>query len=149
MVKNEIFEALLSTDFFATQAQCQTSKLYVYLQKPIIADQLPLILATIMRLFRIIRLIWTFYKNFLPLSIIITAFCLRAFWIYGFSAFFGIFWGKIVTLGLTYYLINSNKKNEYYYYQNLGLAKTLLWAATLVFDFVFFLLLIFLAYQFK
>jgi len=119
------------------------------LQKPIIADQLPLILATIMRLFRIIRLIWTFYKNFLPLSIIITAFCLRAFWIYGFSAFFGIFWGKIVTLGLTYYLINSNKKNEYYYYQNLGLAKTLLWAATLVFDFVFFLLLIFLAYQFK
>lgn len=102
-----------------------------------------------MRSFKIIRLIWTFYKNFLFLSVIITALCLRAFWMYGFATFFGIFWGKLITLGLTYYLLNPNKKNEYYYYQNLGISKTILWTATLTFDFVLFLLLIFLAYQFK
>jgi hypothetical protein len=102
-----------------------------------------------MRLYKTIRLTWTFYKNFLVLSIIITAFCLRAFWMYGFATFFGIFWGKLVTLGLTYYLLNLNKKNEYYYYRNLGISKTLLWAATLTFDFVLFLFLIFLVYQCK
>jgi len=102
-----------------------------------------------MRLYKTIRLTWTFYKNFLVLSIIITAFCLRAFWIYGFATFFGIFWGKLITLGLTYYLLNLNIKNEYFYYQNLGISKTLLWVATLTFDFVLFLLLIFLVYQCK
>lgn len=98
-----------------------------------------------MRLFNIIRLIWTFYKNFLLLSVIITGFCLRAFWMYGFAAFFGIFWCKVLTLALTYYFINTKKKNEYYYYQNLGVSKTLLWTVTISFDFVLFLLFIILA----
>ena len=93
-----------------------------------------------MRLFTTIRLICTFYRNFLLLSAIITAFCARAFWLYGFAGFFGIFWCKVATLGLTYYFINTSKKNEYYYYQNLGVAKTLLWTATLSLDLLLFLL---------
>ena len=117
------------------------------LANPIILKALTVV--AIMRLFKIIRLVWTFYKNFLLLSAIITAFCLRAFWMYGFASFFGIFWCKVVTLGLTYYFINTNKKNEYYYYQNLGVAKTLLWRATLSFDFVLFLLLLILTYHLK
>lgn len=103
----------------------------------------------IMRMFKIIRLIWTFYKNFLLLSAIITAFCIRAFWMYDLAGFFGIFWCKVVTLGLTYYFINTNKKNEYYYYQNLGVPKALLWMATLSFDFIMFLVLIILTYHLK
>lgn len=103
----------------------------------------------IMRLFKIIRLTWTFYKNFLLISAIITFFCLRAFWINGFAGFLGIFWCKVLTFGLTYYFINTNKKNEYYYYQNLGVAKALLWTATLSFDFILFLLLLILTYHLK
>jgi hypothetical protein len=98
---------------------------------------------------KIIRLTWTFYRNFLLLSAIITAFCARAFWMYGFAGFFGIFWCKIATLGLTYYLINTRKKNEYYYYQNLGVGKRLLWSITLSFDFALFLLLLMLTYRLK
>ena len=101
------------------------------------------------RLFKTIRLIWAFYMNFLWPSVILTAFCLRAFWVFGFDSFFGIFWCKVLTLGLTYYLINSNKKNEYYYFQNLGVTKTLLWAATISFDFILFLLLLILTYHLK
>jgi hypothetical protein len=80
---------------------------------------------------------------------VITAFCVRAFWLNGFAGFFGIFWCKLATLGLTYYFINANKKNEYYYYQNLGVAKTLLWGATLIFDFILFLLLLILTSYLK
>ncbi len=97
-----------------------------------------------MRLFKTIQLIWTFYKSFLLLSAIITFFCVRAFWKYGFASFFGIFWCKIATLGLTYYLVSTYKKNEYYYYQNLGVSKTLLWTVSLSFDFALFLFLLIL-----
>jgi hypothetical protein len=103
----------------------------------------------ILRLLKIIRLTWTFYKNFLLLSIIITAFCLRAFWINGFASFFGIFWCKVATLGLIFYFVNINKKNEYYYYLNLGVSKTMLWAVTLSFDFILFILFLILTYHLK
>jgi len=53
-----------------------------------------------------------------------------------------LFWFKAVTLGLTYYFINEYKSKEYYYYQNLGVSKSLLWAATLIFDFALFIFLI-------
>ena len=102
-----------------------------------------------MQQFKIIRLIWTFYKNFLILSAIINFFCLRTLWFNGLSSFFGIFWCKVMTLGVTYYFVNNNKKYEYYYYLNLGVPKTLLWTATLSFDFVLFLLILILTYHLK
>lgn len=102
-----------------------------------------------MKLVKFIRLNWTFYKNFLLLSAIITAFCLRAIWLNGLSAFFGVFWCKLISLALIYYFVNSNKKNEYYYYQNLGIGKRLLWTTTLSFDFVLFILLLILTYHLK
>ena len=96
-----------------------------------------------------IRLIWTFYRSFIFLSLTITACCISVFWMYGFSVFSKLFWLKIVTLGLTYYFINSYKRKEYYYYQNLGISKLLLWTATLTFDFALFIFLIIQIYQFK
>lgn len=38
------------------------------------------------------------------------------------------------------YSTNSYKKNEFYYYKNLGLSKLKLWPPILVFDFLFFLI---------
>jgi len=75
--------------------------------------------------------------------------CLSAFWNYGFSIFAGIFWLKVATLGLTYYFINDYKRNEFYYYQNLGVSKGLLWTSILIFDFALFLFLIVEIYIFK
>lgn len=98
-----------------------------------------------MRPLIIIRLVFTFYKSFLLFSLLITIACLRTFWMQGFAAFFGIFWCKLITLGITYYFINVNKKHEYYYYRNLGVSRTLLWTAALSFDFILFIFLIILA----
>ncbi|MET0394241.1 MAG: hypothetical protein ABW019_13935 [Chitinophagaceae bacterium] len=86
-----------------------------------------------------IRLTWTFYKSFLFFSLVITTCCLSIFWKYGFSVFFMLFWLKLITLGLTYYFINQYKSREYYYYRNLGVSKSLLWAVTLLFDFALFI----------
>ncbi|HEY6954246.1 MAG TPA: hypothetical protein VI385_03335 [Flavisolibacter sp.] len=82
-------------------------------------------------------------------SLVITACCLNLFWNYGFSIFFELFWFKIATLGLTFYYINGYKNKEYYYYQNLGVSRLLLWASTIVFDFALFLFLIIQTYRFK
>ena len=102
-----------------------------------------------MQTFKTIRLIWTFYRSFLFVSLIITGCCLSIFWKYGYSVFFGVFWLKIATLGLTYYFINSYKSKEYYYYRNLGISKALLWMIPLTFDFVFFIFLVIQTNKFR
>ncbi len=96
-----------------------------------------------------IKLIWLFYKSFLLASSVITVCCLALFWKNGFSVFIGIFWFKIITLGLIFYFINEYKSKEYYYYQNLGISKTLLWISILTFDFTLFIFLIIQTYQLK
>ena len=106
-------------------------------------------MTSIMRRLRTIRLIWAFYTSFLLASILITVLCLHLFRLYGFSSFFALFWFKIATLGITYYFVNSHKKQEYYYYRNLGVSRTLLWTVTLTFDFILFLFLITWIYHFK
>lgn len=102
-----------------------------------------------MRALKTIRLIWTFYKNFFFASLVINACCLSAFWVYGFDVYFAMFWLKVISLGLIYYFVNSYKSKEYYYYQNLGVSKVLLWTATLGFDFFLFIFLIIQTYKFK
>jgi len=80
---------------------------------------------------------------------VITACCIGIFWQHGFSVFDGLFWLKIATLGLTYYFINDYKNKEYYYYQNLGVSRILLWVVILSFDFALFIFLIIQTYKFK
>jgi len=102
-----------------------------------------------MQLFKSIRLIWTFYRSFVLVSMVITISCVRVIWDTGFNWFGLLFWGKLATLGLLFYFVNSYKNKEYYYYQNLGISKILLWATTLTFDFSLFLFLTVLAYKLK
>jgi hypothetical protein len=102
-----------------------------------------------MKPFKTIRLISTFYRSFMLVSLLITFSSMVLFWEYGFSIFHTLFWFKIITLGLTFYFINSYKEKEYYYYQNLGVSKILLWTTTLIFDFVLFIVLIIQEYKFK
>jgi hypothetical protein len=102
-----------------------------------------------MQLRKKIRLIGTFYRSFVLVSMAITACCLVLFREYGFGIFAALFWLKTATLAITYYFINSYKKKEYYYYQNLGISKGLLWSVILTFDFVLFIFLVVQLYKFK
>lgn len=99
-----------------------------------------------MGIFRTVKLIWTFYKSYLLASLLITIACINLFWKYGFDIFSELFWFKIISLGIIYYFINYSKRKEYYYYQNLGISKVVLWTVTLLFDFSFFIFLIIQTY---
>ena len=102
-----------------------------------------------MKLFKKTKLVWSFYKSYLFASIIITVSCLILFHEYGFGIFTTLFWFKIATLAVTFRYINSYKSKEYYYYQNLGLSRMLLWTTTLILDVIVFIILIILTYMFK
>lgn len=102
-----------------------------------------------MRLFKAIAIIWTFYRSFILVSTLITTCCLYLFWENGLGIFAALFWVKMVTLAITFYFINAYKKKEYYYYQNLGISKVLLWTTTLIFDVALFIFLIIQVYKFR
>lgn len=50
-------------------------------------------------------------------------------------------WFKVITMAIIVYYINTYKRKEFYYYQNLGLSKKLLWTYTLGLDFLLFLIM--------
>lgn len=90
------------------------------------------------------RLIITFYKSFAFASNLITLSCLGLIIYYQEKAIYifqALFWFKIITLGVIFYFIHSYKKDEFFYYKNLGLTKKQLWISTLIFDFLLFFVL--------
>jgi hypothetical protein len=89
-----------------------------------------------------LRLILTFYRSYFFASFLITLAFSYLFWLYGFSIFATLFWGKIITLFIIYNFIRSYKNKEFYYYQNLGLSKKVLWTSTLIFDMLLYLFVI-------
>lgn len=91
-----------------------------------------------------IGLLFTFYKSYLIPSLLITFVCIYFFSLFGGSALGVLLWFKILTLGATVYFIGSYKENEFYYYQNLGISKSVLWISTITFDFALFIVLIIL-----
>lgn len=88
-----------------------------------------------------LRLILSFYKSFAFVSILITLVSVIIVYLNGRDGVFMIqsfFWFKLFTIGAIFYYTNSYKKNEYYYYRNLGISKPMLWVPTLVFDIALF-----------
>jgi hypothetical protein len=98
---------------------------------------------------RTTRIILTFYKTFAIASLLLSAICAQLFWKYGIGIFFTIFWFKIITLALICYFIRTTKWKEFYYYQNLGVSKTLLWSTTVTADIVLFLVSLIVIYKVK
>lgn len=96
-----------------------------------------------------IRLLLTFYKTYFIASFLITCCCLYIYTLYGIRTFMFLFWFKILTLGLIYSFISIYKKKEFYYYQNLGVSKALLWATTITIDIALFGSLIILAHKLR
>ncbi|MGN6395256.1 MAG: hypothetical protein ACTHMI_06820 [Mucilaginibacter sp.] len=56
------------------------------------------------------------------------------------------FWGKIITLALMIFFAMASRRNELYYYQNLGLSKQKLAFTIGLFDFGLWLALTVIAY---
>ncbi|NCT93964.1 MAG: hypothetical protein GXC72_06055 [Chitinophagaceae bacterium] len=98
---------------------------------------------------RSLRLFRRFYSSFLLFAVLMDAVSMLILWRSGLSVLGTLFWFKIATMGISYYVVNSYKSHEYYYYQNLGYSKQLLWAVTLAVDFLLFLLLLILTHQLK
>jgi hypothetical protein len=89
-----------------------------------------------------LRLILTFYRSYFLASFLVTMAFAYLFWEYGYRIFATLFWGKLATLFIIYNFIRSYKSNEFYYYQNLGLSKKILWFCTLSFDMVLYFIVI-------
>lgn len=102
-----------------------------------------------MRFIKKIRLLFTFYRNYIWVSVCINVACAYLLWIYGMSIYSALFWFKIFTLGASFYLVNEYKKHEYFYFYAFGVSKKTLWISTLAFDLVLFYLILILAYQFR
>lgn len=94
-------------------------------------------------------IIFTFYKTHFWADMLITCACLWVLYTRGLVAFQGIFWLKILSAAVIYYFVNQLSKHEYYYYQNLGLSKTTLWATTLSLDFILYIAFIILTYHMR
>lgn len=97
----------------------------------------------------VLRLVLTFYKSFAFAGWVITLSCMIIIYTHGIRTFTALFWFKMITFGLIIYYINSFKRDEFYYYKNLGVSKLLLWISTLLFDFVLFISLLVLALKIR
>lgn len=102
-----------------------------------------------MRLFRKLRLLWAFYKNFFLISLIVDLLGAAILYKSGNSAFAPVFWLKSLTLGITFYVVDKYRYKEYYYYKNLGLPKRALWTTIAFCDLFIFMLLITQIQKFK
>lgn len=76
------------------------------------------------------------------MSWVISLFCLAMIYMQGPGIIAPLFWFKLITLGIIILFINSYKRNEFYYYQNSGVSKMLLWVSTLLLDITLFIAII-------
>lgn len=102
-----------------------------------------------MKIIRNIRLLFTFYQYFIWLSVFINAASMYLLWRNGIGAYKALFWLKLVSLGVSFYVVNEFKKQELLYFYNFGFSKKSLWIITLAFDLISFFALMILAYQLR
>ncbi|WP_156522624.1 hypothetical protein [Arachidicoccus ginsenosidimutans] len=90
-----------------------------------------------------------FYRSFWLASAIINTGCGIAVFKFGLEEVAPCLWLKIFSCTIIYFLVNEYKKNEYYYYLNVGIGKRLLWSVVFVFDFLFSFLFLFIIYKIR
>jgi hypothetical protein len=106
-------------------------------------------IAALSQLMRTLKLITRFYSGIFLANFLVTLGCVYLVWLYSANAIeiMGIlFWFKIITIAVIFYGSIYYKKNELYYYQNLGVSKIMLGVSTSVFDFLLWLFLIIIVY---
>jgi hypothetical protein len=85
-----------------------------------------------------LRAILSFYSSFAFVGFLLTAACLTIVYTNGIATFTLLFWFKVGTMWIIFNFTNRNKKKEYYYYDNLGISKRMLWIPALALDFMVF-----------
>ena len=98
---------------------------------------------------RTLRLILTFYRSFFYTTFVLNVMGVSLMYSKGINSYTLLFWYKIITLGIIFYVINLYKKKEYYYYKNLGVSKFMIWIPILSFEFIVFNLLLFLTLEIR
>lgn len=93
--------------------------------------------------------LFTFYRYYIWVSLLVNVTCAFFLWNNGIGAYSALFWFKIFTMGVSLYLINDYRKQQYFYFYNFGLSKKTLWIFSLAFDLFLFFALIILAYNLR
>ncbi|MEE1945557.1 hypothetical protein VRU48_10605 [Pedobacter sp. KR3-3] len=88
-----------------------------------------------------IRSLYTFYLSHFFAGLFISLSCMYLYHLFGNLAIPAICWYKAFTVGIFFYAVNTRKRREFVYYQNLGISKKLLWGVTLGIDFLLFVVL--------
>lgn len=91
---------------------------------------------------KLLNHIIVFYKALAIPTLLVTMICTFYIHRFGISSFMPLFWFKLATTACILYYINSNKKNEFYYYMNLGISKHKLYILTLFVDISIFIIAI-------
>jgi len=94
---------------------------------------------------RKLRLITRFYNGVFLINFLITLSCVYSMRHFGDDVYkiIGLlFWYKVISLILVFYITVYYRKNEQYYYQNLGVSKLQLGLTTSAFDFMLWLVFI-------
>lgn len=84
---------------------------------------------------RSIKIFFRFFKNIANISGILLIVSITLFYKYGYSVIGPIIILKLITFLPTFYIVNSSFKKEYFYYENLGFNRYLLWGMTALIDF--------------
>jgi len=88
------------------------------------------------------RVIFSFYRNFIWFVTGISMFGCYMMWLYGSAAFMiFVFWVKIVTNILLGLYVNIFHDSQFYFYYNLGFSRTRLFAATFMLDMLIWILM--------
>ncbi len=100
---------------------------------------------------KIIRALYSFYLNHALIGLLLSFCCRYTYKVYGcnYKTLPFLFWFKVITMAIIWYVVTTNKRKEFFYYQNLGISKTLLWTATLGIDFILFVAMLVLTFKMR
>lgn len=96
-----------------------------------------------------IRLLFSFYRYFIWVSVFIDVACAYVLWTNGIGVYKALFWMKLFSMAASVYLVNEFRKQEYFYFHNFGFTKKTLWITTLAFDLFLFFGCMILTYQLR
>lgn len=86
-----------------------------------------------------VKLVFTFYRSFAFVSILISFSAAAIIHAYGIKTFTALFWFKIFSLILFAFFVAGFKKKELYYYRNLGLSGCMAMSLAMLLDMLLFL----------
>lgn len=97
-----------------------------------------------MHFFNRLKIYYTFLRSFYFSGCGISVSCAWLFYIWGSDILTPVFYFKVFTAVVIFYMADRLKQKEYYYYYNLGISKLKLWAFYEFCDLLFFVLLLIL-----